>query len=178
MSARLHSSGFTLIEVMVVVAVLAILLGIAAPSFQSMLDKRRLIGAAEQLYADLQYARSEAIKRNASVTVSFSPGTNWCYGIALAACACGVAGSCQLDGVDKVVSSGDFRGVSLPPGSPTFTFAAASATFEPRRGTAPGGNGTATLRSTTGDIEVIVGSLGRVRICSTSPNLRQYAGTC
>lgn len=165
-------TGFTLIEMIVTVAVLAILLGLAVPAFQDTLAKRRLVGAAEQLYADLHYARGEAIKRNADVMVSLSAGTDWCYGIALAACACGgTAGSCQLDGVDKAVSGANFRGVSLAENL------GGSTRFEPRRGTAPGGNGTATLSSTYGSIKIIVGSLGRVRICSDSPTLSQY-DTC
>jgi type IV fimbrial biogenesis protein FimT len=177
MRTRAPQSGFSLIEMLVTVVVLAVLLGIAVPSFQSMLEKQRLVGAAEQLYEDLQYARTEAIKRNVNVVVSFSTGTNWCYGIALAACTCGTPGNCQLDGIDKVVSASDFRGVSLP--SADLTFSGAKTTFEPRRGTAS--NGTATLSSTYGSIQVIVGSLGRVRICSDSASLAHYkpsSGTC
>lgn len=173
-------SGFTLIEAIITVAVVAVLLGIAVPSFQSSLDKRRLVGAAEQLYEDLQYARTEAIKRNANVFVSFTTGTSWCYGIALATCNCGTSGGCQLDGIDKVVSSSNFRGVSLDS-----TFGTNYTTFEPRRGTANDSgtlkNGTATLSSSYGDIKVIVGSLGRVRICSDSASLPQYnpsTGVC
>ncbi|MDP1708618.1 MAG: GspH/FimT family pseudopilin [Gammaproteobacteria bacterium] len=168
-------AGFSLIELMVTIAVLAVLLGIAIPSFQSMLEKQRLVGAAEQLYEDLQYARTEAIKRNANVFVSFTTGSNWCYGIALATCTCGTAGSCQLSGVDKVVSGTDFRGVSLESNF------GGSTRFEPRRGTVPGGNGTATLSSNYGSIKIIVGSLGRVRICSDSASLTKYkpsSGSC
>ncbi len=165
-------TGFTLIEMVVTVEVLAILLGVAVPAFQDTLAKRRLVGAAEQLYADLQYARSEAIKRNASVVVSFSAVTDWCYGIALAACACGTANSCQLDGVDKVVSSSNFRGVSLAENL------SGSTSFDPRRGTA--NNGTVSLTSSSiGTIKVIVSTPGRVRICSD--NVAAYkpsSGTC
>ena len=114
-------TGFTLIELVVTVAVLAILLGVAVPAFQDTLAKHRLVGAAEQLYADLNYARGEAIKRNTSVVVSFSTFTDWCYGIALAACACGTPGNCQLDGVEKIVSSANFRGVSLPSAAYSYT---------------------------------------------------------
>lgn len=177
MRAAPSYTGFTLIEMVVTVAVLAILLGVAVPAFQDTLAKRRLVGAAEQLYADLNYARGEAIKRNTNVTVSFSAGTDWCYGIALATCACGTTGSCQLDGVEKVVSSSNFRGVSLP--SAYLTFTGAKTTFEPRRGTA--GAGTATLSSSTGSVELTVSSLGRVSICSDSATLPQYkpsSGTC
>lgn len=159
-------SGFTLVEAMITVVVVAVLLAVAAPAFQGSLDKRRLVGAAEQLYADLQYARSEAIKHNASVYVSFATGANWCYGIALAECDCNAA-TCQLDGVQKVVSASNFRGVSL-----TETFSRMGPQFESSRGTA--NNGTATLSSDYGSINVIVSQLGRVRICSGSANLSQY----
>lgn len=175
MQATQQNSGFTLVELMVTVAVLAILLTIGIPSFQGTLDKRRLTGAAEQLYADLQYARTEAIKRNARVFVSFTTGTNWCYGMATtAACDCTAANSCQLDGVNKVVSSQGYRGVSLAE-----TFDGADTHFDPRHGASD--NGKATFSSSSGSIEVIVGNLGRVRICSDSSNLAQYkpsSGTC
>lgn len=170
-----NNAGFTLVELMVTVAVVAILLTIGIPAFQSTLDKRRLVGAAEQLQADLQYARSEAIKRNVRVYVSFTTGTDWCYGIAtIPACNCGIANSCQLqaDGVDKVVSASGFRGVSL-----TETFDGVDTDFEPRRGTAD--NGTASLTSSIGQANVVVSQLGRVKICSPSgsANIKDYP-TC
>ncbi|MDA1106964.1 MAG: GspH/FimT family pseudopilin [Proteobacteria bacterium] len=169
-----NNAGFTLVELMVTVAVTGILLAIAVPAFQSTLDKRRLVGAAEQLYADLQYARSEAIKRNTSVYVSFTTGADWCYGIDTATCNCATANDCQLDDIEKVVSASGFRGVSLAE-----TFDGVDTDFDPRHGSAD--NGTATLSSNYGSIKIIVGNLGRVRICSDSSNLPQYnpaSGTC
>ncbi len=176
MQAARQNSGFTLIELMVTIAVLAILLGIAIPSFQGTLDKRRIIGAAEQIYADLQYARSEAIKRNATVRVSFQTGTNWCYGITtLASCNCHTADNCQLDGVNKVVVGADFRNVTLSTGGVTTTVA-----FTPQRGTANALTASL-LRSTSPalSVGVIVSSLGRVRICSDNvPDYKPSSGSC
>ncbi|MFP5344533.1 MAG: GspH/FimT family pseudopilin, partial [Gammaproteobacteria bacterium] len=126
--------GFTLVELMVSVAVLAILLAIGIPAFQSTLDKRRLTGAAEQLYADLQFARSEAIRQNKRVTVYFNAST-WCYGMDVepsSDCDCSSApGNCTVGGVQKVVSGTDFRNVAL-----SNNFASNNVTFDPRRGTA------------------------------------------
>lgn len=64
-----HSAGFTLIELMVVVAVSAILLAVAAPNFTSMLVSTRLGSQATDLIADLRLARSEAATRGAWVVV-------------------------------------------------------------------------------------------------------------
>jgi type IV fimbrial biogenesis protein FimT len=61
--------GFTLIELMVVIAVGAILMAIAAPSFQSLLDPTRMSSISGQLMSDLNLARSESINRNSRVLV-------------------------------------------------------------------------------------------------------------
>ncbi|WP_305073698.1 GspH/FimT family pseudopilin [Propionivibrio sp.] len=62
--------GFSLVELMVVVAVLAILASLAVPSFQELIAAQRVRAAASALYESLLLARSEAIKRNSSVTLS------------------------------------------------------------------------------------------------------------
>jgi type IV fimbrial biogenesis protein FimT len=61
--------GFTLIELMVTIAVVAILLAIAAPSFTSLINNNRLTAQANEVVVSLQQARMEAVRRNRSVTV-------------------------------------------------------------------------------------------------------------
>lgn len=67
-----------MIELMVVVAIAAILAVIAAPSFNDYITNTRLISTMSQLSSDLNRARSEAIKRNARVLVCVrdTAGTN------------------------------------------------------------------------------------------------------
>lgn len=64
------NSGFTLIELMVSVAVAAVLLGIAVPNFSSIIVSNRLTTYANDLVTALNLARSEAIKRGVQITVS------------------------------------------------------------------------------------------------------------
>ena len=61
--------GFTLIELVVAVAVLSILTTIAIPGFSRLIESTRLTSATNSLSAALQVARSEAVNRNAGVQV-------------------------------------------------------------------------------------------------------------
>jgi type IV fimbrial biogenesis protein FimT len=68
-------AGFTLIEVMVVLAITVILSMIAAPSFKSLIAGQRARATSTDLYAALTLARSEAIKRNSQVTLQPAAAT-------------------------------------------------------------------------------------------------------
>ncbi len=78
MGGRSFSSirGFTIMEVLVVVMIMGLLLGLAVPSFVSFSASQKVKTASFDLYAALVFARSEAIKRRQTVTVT--PVTaNW-----------------------------------------------------------------------------------------------------
>ncbi len=66
-----NDSGLTLIELMVVIGILAILAGIAIPSFIGWLPNYRLRSAADEVQSTLQNARLRAVRENAIVTVIF-----------------------------------------------------------------------------------------------------------
>lgn len=62
-----RARGFTIVELMITVAVAAVLLVIAVPSFNNIINANRLTTAANSLVNALNSARMEAIKRNAPV---------------------------------------------------------------------------------------------------------------
>jgi prepilin-type N-terminal cleavage/methylation domain-containing protein len=64
--------GFTLVELLVTLAVFAILVGLAAPQLRTLLIRRTVSSQAESLSAGLRLARSEAIKRGQYVTMCAS----------------------------------------------------------------------------------------------------------
>lgn len=63
-SSALSQGGFTLVEMMIAVAIIAILAVIAAPAFQDMIVQSRLSAQTNDLVGAIQAARGEAIKRN------------------------------------------------------------------------------------------------------------------
>lgn len=74
---QLHR-GFNLVEIVVVIAIISILASIAVPSFTGMITKMKAQGAASDLHMALIKTRSEAIKRNANVTLAIADGgTGW-----------------------------------------------------------------------------------------------------
>lgn len=73
-----YNKGFTLLELMVTVAVAGILAGIAIPSFTSIIASNRLTTYANDLVTALNLARSEAVKRGIQVTVrNKGTSTHW-----------------------------------------------------------------------------------------------------
>lgn len=64
-----QARGFTILELMITVAVLSILVGVGIPSFQDMMRRNRLAAQTNQLIGTLAFARSEAVKRGVRVTV-------------------------------------------------------------------------------------------------------------
>ena len=73
-------SGFTILELLITMAIIAILAGIAAPSYNSMIARNKVNSMRENLANALQYARSEAIKRKVNVIVCASANHTGCNG--------------------------------------------------------------------------------------------------
>ena len=67
------AKGFTAIELMVVVAILAVLTTLAAPSFHLIIERWRVRQTVEGLQSTLQYARSEAVRRGGGVFIQKLP---------------------------------------------------------------------------------------------------------
>ena len=81
--------GVTTMELLIVM--------VAVPSLLSFSQNNRLKMTADNLFAALQLARSEAIKRSATIYVSIRTGDNWCYGFGTGSgCNCATANTCNL----------------------------------------------------------------------------------
>jgi type IV fimbrial biogenesis protein FimT len=77
---RHHGDGFSLIELMVVLAIAAIILVIAVPNFTTLLDRQRLTTVANDLYGSVSYTRAEAIRRGSQVDLVPQDPTDWAKG--------------------------------------------------------------------------------------------------
>jgi len=143
--------GFTLVELMVVIALVAVLLGITAPPFVQMLAKMRLEGASHNLATDLQFARTEAVQRRAAVSLATSP-----------------------DGSSYGITSGaqTIKTVSFPAGI-SFT-GNVTITVEPLRGLANAAEVTGSSSSIDGQLRVVTDLMGRVRMCSPGAGIKGY----
>lgn len=100
--------GFTILELMVAIAVFAILLAVGVPSFVQIVRNNRITAQANELISALNVARSESIKRGSPVSVCSSTDgadcaddTNWATGWIVFTDAAGSAG--QVDGGDVLV---------------------------------------------------------------------------
>lgn len=72
----MRQRGFTLIELIITMAVLAVVVSIAAPNFQSLMANQRVKAAADELLMSIMYARAEAIKTRSAIAV-VRVGDNW-----------------------------------------------------------------------------------------------------
>ena len=179
---RLRQAGFTLVELMIVVALVAILLSLAAPSFRETIARNRLEGVAAELSTDFQYARSEAVARNAQVGLFvgsncytvFTVGTTAATGCAAAALG---TGATVIKSVtpETIPSSVSLAFLSNAPTAPAYI------QFDPVRGMAADSNGTnwegqVTLSSSVGNwqLRTAVTNAGRVKTCSPSGTFKGY----
>ena len=71
-------TGFTIIELLVVICIIAIVLAITVPAYLTYIPTYRLNSAVEELQGSMQTARVKAIKEAASVCVSVNTGTETC----------------------------------------------------------------------------------------------------
>lgn len=104
MTAKIR--GFTLIEMMLVIAILGIILAMAIPSFSDLLARRRVDAAANEFLGAFNLAKSEAVKRNAQIYLlasKNSDGSSWNFTVSTTtSCA---SSSCNL----KEVTSNGFK---------------------------------------------------------------------
>ncbi len=155
--------GLTLLELMVALAIVAVMMTLALPSFGSILARHRLKAAAEQLAADLGDLRLQAAQRGVPLHLHFEHGASWCYALATAGgCDCRITQACQL----KTVQGQEHPGVTLVEGRDLLLGSTALA----------GGGGALLQGSRGAQLRVGLTPLGRPKICSPGAAVAGYPG--
>ena len=148
----MRTRGFTLIELMVALVVVGMLMGLAVPGFFESTARARLQGAINELAIDLQYARSQAVRERAPVTLT-------------------VAASGARYTIANATST--LKAVTLPTGV-TLT-ADASVSYDALRGMAPATVFNAAVTGASGNLRVSTNAVGRVQVCTPSTAFGGYA---
>ena len=113
---RRQSSGFTIIELMIVMVIVAVGVSLAVPTFRSVTEKRQLTSAAESVAAFMTLAQSAAVKYDQDVNINLQrTGFNtWCVGAKLGATNCdctetspSAADFCEINGVPRRIQQSD-----------------------------------------------------------------------
>lgn len=165
--------GFTLLELMVAIAIVGILATVAVPGFSDLLSDRRLAGAAEKIMADMEWARTISIRDNTNVVMDITADGSgaWCYGFddADTSCNCSltttVASACTIDAINKRNDESNYGETTL-----NSSLADDDITFE-SRGVADD-TGALTLTAGGKTVTINITRLGRGNICSD--DLPQY----
>ena len=174
------NKGFTLLELMIVLVIVAIGVALAVPTYQDVMQRRETTAQAEDLVAFMSFAQSEAVKYNQliSVHLTYADEKTWCIGAneGKAPCDCTVTNVaatnyCSLNGVEKIMWSTDKTksGMISPSPDPTLV-------FDPVRGTMIeidlGTDHKITLGSDNGkwSLQIDVEATGRMGICNPDPN--------
>lgn len=111
---KFKSFGFSLIELMIGIVIMAILAAVALPSFQTMLRNSQIRNAAESIQNGLQKARAEAVARNTNT--SFTLGTDSSWAVSVVTPASGIESRSANEG------SKDVTRTVLPAGATAVTF--------------------------------------------------------
>ena len=145
-----RNNGFTMIELLVTITIVGVLIAIAAPSLRESTAKRSLEGVASELSTDLQYAKSQAVSVNTTVSVVTS-----------------------ANGYIVSSASSTFKTIVLD--SKIALSTPVTVTFEPYRDFANAATAiTVTHTQTSAQLQVKVDALGGIQLCSPSASFGGY----
>jgi type IV fimbrial biogenesis protein FimT len=175
-----RSAGLTIVELMMVLAALAVIIAIAAPSMRGMMARQRVQGVQADLLTDLQLARSEMAQRSGAATpvaVTFGSNTQvTCYTVHAVvgiACDCtlGPGSACGAAPSPEIKTTQVTRAVGV-------TLSASSAGGSSIRFTPPQGLVTPTdmvidvQGAVSGHLRTSISGLGVPTVCSPDGSIR------
>ena len=159
---RKRESGFTLIEMMIVVAVFAIMATVAIPTFISLLPGMRLNGSARDIFVVMNQIRMRAVAKNTVGVIRFDTGNSWTAWVDDGLAGINYWYDSNTTPPDTLIKSGTTEtGVTISTDIPSNTFAFNS------RGLPAGTPSayTVTLTNTEGDTRIVqVNALGIIKI--------------
>jgi type IV fimbrial biogenesis protein FimT len=94
--SRSHLRGFTLIELMVALTIVGIALGVGVPAFNGYIANQRAKAAGQDLVMVINYARSEALKRNGEMFLRARDANDWAQGWIVTPNAARTWGQCNV----------------------------------------------------------------------------------
>ena len=182
--------GFTLVELMITLAVIGILIAFALPSFRDLVERKHLGGAVEAVMEQLEFARSQAIKRSRPMLVDFNVnGTDWSIGVTDKMAGCDAEDTsgtdlCTLDydndastadPISVRIHGGDYKGITMSQATAfsgtvdnCTTVSGEQGCFDYVQGLARTGGYNFTSTNDTYTLQVQVSALGRPGICVPS----------
>jgi type IV fimbrial biogenesis protein FimT len=163
---RLHrSSGFTLVELVVVMAIMGVVMLMAMPAMRDFLANQRIKTASFNLITSTMFARSEAVKRAAPISIKAPSSNNltngWCVLILATA-------DCSLTAPDTA----NTMRLEQPVGGVTYTFSTTAGVITFNRS----GRLTSMVRIEVSDDELA--SLKRCITIDVGGNARSAVGAC
>lgn len=163
-----RSAGFTLIELMVALSLVALLLTVAIPSYQSLRQEQMVKAATQAVYTDVMLLKSEAIKRNRTLQfIIFNSGTsNWCYRIFIDGSCNSCSDHCSSIEGRKGGDASEYPGISLVASYSESASSIRPLSISPRRSSLTAGN--IAISSGTYSMQVKTNNVGRVRTCGVS----------
>jgi len=159
MGARRQQRGFTLIELMITLAVAGIVLMASVPPFVNMFTRIRVEGTGNELSADLQFARTEAVRRRTIVSLATTSG----------------GAGYRITMPDPVTSGAviQLKGVDFATGL-RVTEGIVTVSYDAMRAMANESVLTLSDASDRAQLRVAVNAMGRVEMCSPGHTISNY----